>query len=423
MRDPLPVLVLTLGITLLAGGESRAGSAATPASPAFSAPFACLSRTGPRVILSGAYPSGYVNTKLAANTVVDARGATLTDSDDHPGLVLGGGSGICLVGGSVLGAYPRDQGWAFFHDSVRNNGGVEHKSQGGEIEGTTIDNVEDGVRFRGDGFAVRAVHGGDVHDDCIDDHELLAGSVTDSLFDGCYVFISARPNAGQDGTGKTITLRGLVAYHKAYPDPTQETLNPGEGALFKWGDTSPSVILEDNVFRADQGTDAEGHGGIPSRVKIEHCHNNTMVWLGPGTFPGDIPNDPVTGEPCLHITTDKAVWDRAWEDWIGRHATSCPEPGPDGVLCVLKTGLPARECAADHLSHALQRQVDRANTLAARASTTSSAKTAARLVSLLRRRLVKMLKLVQRTRGKHPLSEGCRTTLAQVLGDATGKLR
>jgi hypothetical protein len=100
----------------------------------------------------------------------------------------------------------------------------------------------------------------------------------------------------------------------------------------------------------------------------------------------------------------------------------CLAPGPDGVLCVLRTELPVSECAADHLPGAFGRQVARASVLAARISVTPEGRKSAHLTTILTTRLAKIAKLFRRTGGKHRLSPGCIAGLERVLGEATDKL-
>jgi hypothetical protein len=41
--------------------------------------------------------------------------------------------------------------------------------------------------------------------------------------------------------------------------------------------------------------------------------NVTLVWLGPGRYPGSLPAAGLT------VTRDRRVWDRAKADWLARH--------------------------------------------------------------------------------------------------------
>ena len=157
------------------------------------------------------------------------------------------------------------------------------------IESLTIHDYGDGIRLRegATNWTVRDANESYLHDDCLENDRLYTGTVTDSLFDGCYVGFSARPSSSDttsDGRGHTMTIdRSLV---RLQPMPTTyKGPAPGHGGFFKWDDTgrSPSLVLHDNVFRVDQ---LPNHGslGLPDGYAVS-CSGNVIVWLGAGAFP------------------------------------------------------------------------------------------------------------------------------------------
>jgi hypothetical protein len=107
------------------------------------------------------------------------------------------------------------------------------------------------------------------------------------------------------------------------------------------------LALYDNVFMAEeQGQVTDEKMGVPPG-KLVDCANNTMVWLGPGSYPAELP-------ACFTLTTDRAVWDDAVADWIGRHTqrcssdADCADANPctaDG--CDVATGVCAHEPLGD----------------------------------------------------------------------------
>jgi hypothetical protein len=307
----------------------------------------CLAGDGPLLVLSGPHPNGYTNAALAPSTRIDASAATFTDATNIVPLELGGGDDLCIVGGTVEGVYDPGVSWTYVHDSTRNHGGVLLDGPANStIEGVRIHNVADGVRMQGgaDGFTIRRVWMSYIRDDCVDDHHLYGGVIVDSLLDGCYVGLSARPNSTQDGRGKTIRIIDSVMRLQAYPDPhSSESRNPGHGALFKWHNSdpsrSPALALHGNVVLIDQDSDAGI--GVPASATIESCADNVMVWLGPGPFPDDLGTDPATGAPCFTVTTDRGVWDRRVAEWHGGCETDadCNDVNPcttdacDGGVC------------------------------------------------------------------------------------------
>src|SRR6185503_13161570 len=201
------------------------------------------------------------------------------------------------------------------------------------IDGLRVDNVTDGIRPRpGDGFTVRNAWLSYVRDDCIENDYMSGGLVEDSLFDGCFVAFSARPStpiidAGYDGSAKLWTIRDTLVRLQPMPGPPEPSDdNLGHNGFFKWHlwdrpaeSLSPKLALHGNVFMAERvGQVRPDRMGIPPG-QLQSCSNNVMVWLGPGDFPGALPE-------CFTVTRDRAVWDNAVADWIARHPDLVPVP-------------------------------------------------------------------------------------------------
>jgi len=281
-------------------------------------PLVCLGRIGPLLALGGTYAGGYQNDTLADGTIVLATSAIFDSAPGVPPFVVGGGADLCIGGGQVAGQFPRDSSWSSMHGDCCNVGGVEVKAAAPTIEGIRIDNVEDGIRVRppADGFIVRRLHLSHIFDDAIDDHECLGGTVDDVLSDGSYVGISSRPNVGQDGTGKVLTISNSLFRLETTTQPAPSETPPAHGALFKWDDHAVWLVLRNNVFVVVK---SNSDLGIPSSAHIVSCANNQLVWLGTGEYPGDLGQDPKTGKPCLTVTTDPSVWDAAVAAWQARH--------------------------------------------------------------------------------------------------------
>ena len=92
---------------------------------------------------------------------------------------------------------------------------------------------------------------------------------------------------------------------------------PGHAGFFKWNETgrSPKLSLIGNVFRVDQ---KQNHGtlGLPVGYEVS-CANNTIVWLGTGTFPGAA--SWLAKCPDTRIVTTRATWDDAVALWTAVH--------------------------------------------------------------------------------------------------------
>jgi hypothetical protein len=288
-------------------------------------PFACLADGGGDIILSGTRLEPYRNNELPSGTKIDARTATVVAFPDngHP-INLGGGTGGCFSGGAVLGQYDPTWTWEQMHDNF-NNAGVAFANGSYTVDGVRVDNMTDGIRPRTAGaFAIRNVWLSHIRDDCIENDDLLEGIVDDSLLDGCYVGFSTRPSQenidhGMNGSARVWTIQNTLVRLEAMPGPADgEPTELGHGGFFKWHlwnnpaqSLSPKLALYNNIFMAEQMSVNGSRMGTPPGQVLD-CANNTMVWLGPGAFPGELPS-------CFTITTDRSVWDDAVADWHDRH--------------------------------------------------------------------------------------------------------
>lgn len=255
---------------------------------------------------------------LPAAAVVDARTARWVHVDPWPVSVTGRGA-VCWVGGTIAGTYPTDTPWETFHHT----GAFNIANPDSIVEGVRVHDYGDAFNLR-DGaerFTIRGAHTSNVHDDCVQDDHLTSGAITDSLFDGCYVGISTRPSSNDtssDGRGDRIVLDGSLL--RLAPMPTvYKGPAPGTGGFFKWDQDagrSPTLVLHDDVLRADQ---APNHGslGLPEGYDVE-CSGVTIVWLGPGSFPGAASWR--SRCPDTRIVTDVSVWDDAVRAWVAAHA-------------------------------------------------------------------------------------------------------
>jgi hypothetical protein len=247
---------------------------------------------------------------LAAGETVDATGAWWLQVDNWP-ISFGGGGGGCWVGGRVIGTWPQSTPWSTFHHT----GALDVTNPDFTIAGLRVHNIGDGIRIRAGatGFRVTGVHLSFLHDDCVENDQLYSGVVEDSLFDGCYVAFSARPTKGEsvDGHRNVETFRGNVV--RLQPTPTVfKGRAPGTGGFFKWDRTGrgPKLVIEDNVFRADQRPNHQDLT-VPKGYGVT-CRNNVVVWLGKGRYPDRLPR-------CFTVTRDRKVWDRAVADWYAAH--------------------------------------------------------------------------------------------------------
>jgi hypothetical protein len=268
---------------------------------------------------------------LPDRSAVDARGAAWISDRAYPVLVRSSQTevrdAICFVGGTIASTLPHESTpWGAWHDTAA----MIVQEGDFELIGTRFDNLGDGVRFsrrEAQDWTVRGVRMTRVHDDCIENDWMHSGTIDDSLFDGCYVFYSARGPSenGIDGGDNTVTITDSLVRMEPMPALYDGSPGPGHGPLFKLaGDPgqgrSPRLVIRDSVFRLDQapshdraGVPTLNHDRDPSTPGLPYldpadCSGNTVVWLGEGPFPDELPS-------CFDITTDVSVWNLAVADW------------------------------------------------------------------------------------------------------------
>jgi hypothetical protein len=269
----------------------------------------CLA--GRRVVASPAgLQSDRFRMDIPRDGAVDALGALWLQTDNWP-VSFGGGGGGCWLGGRVVGTYEQSTPWSEFHHT----GAMNITNPDFTVVGFRVHNIGDAIRIRTGArdFRITAAHLSFLHDDCVENDQLYSGVIEDSLLDGCYVAFSARPSHGDQAEGRrnTVTVRGNVV--RLQPTPTvYKGRAPGTGGFFKWDESgrAPKLVVEDNVFRADQRPNHQSLG-LPSGYHVQ-CRNNVVVWLGTGRFPDHLPK-------CFKVTRDRKVWDRAVAGWYAAH--------------------------------------------------------------------------------------------------------
>jgi hypothetical protein len=291
------------------GGGDTGGGDTGGGDPAPSAG-SCLNQSGPLITLSGTQSRFDKRDATAANTKFDARQAWWTGTTAFP--VLFGTQqtpGICWSGGRIQGGWSGGTSWSTYHSSA----GLFSESPNATVEDVTISNYGDAIRQvdYAENWTIRRMHVVDAHDDCVENDRLYAGLIEDALFEGCYVFLSSRPGSGVElpvnGSNKVVTIRSTLVWHKPMPSVYRGP-TPGTGPLFKWSPTGNQLAIHNSIFRVDQ---VPNHGDLEI-PNIVSCSNNTIVWLGAGSYPARLP-------ACFRVTTDKSVWDQAVAAWKTQH--------------------------------------------------------------------------------------------------------
>ena len=319
-----PQLVVTHtpsgGATSSASSSSSAASSSSSGGGGSDTPASCLEGNGPLVTVSGPQSSAYdKRDDFATATRVDAHAASWTGVSNTP-VRIGGGDDICFSGGKIQGTWdPNTTSWETYHDSY----GFSVYGNGLVLENLRVDNYGDAITVRtepalGMDFVIRGAHVTNNHDDCVQNDGMKAGLIDDSLFDGCYVFFSARGYGS--GPNNVVTIQNSLArlqpFMTYYQGSTTDPAQARHGGFWKIDefDKAPKLAIHNNVFRADK----DSHSWIPlapNAKSIASCSNNVIVWLGPGAFPEPLPS-------CFTVTTDKSVWDNAVATWKAKHAVN-----------------------------------------------------------------------------------------------------
>jgi hypothetical protein len=319
------------------GVRADVSTDSTTAAPATSpeAPHDCLSqdrRDNGRVAKVRGSKTAVRVQDVADQRTYDLRGATIVGypKASRYALLFGKrtpGVATCVVGGTVLGQQARSHTWQTMKRQLDGDG-LNFKSQGGLVDGMRIDNLEDGIgTIGGDptGIVIRNIHLSYIRDDCIENDAIVQLLVQDSLLDGCFTGLSLRPGAnahprsapaGERTQLERVLLRlQPMPYRRDQAKCKRDGL--GTGGFFKWSPYANQLVVTDSVLLAERiAARCSRAMNFPKGV----YQNVTLVWLGPGDYPGKLPARGVT------VTNDRAVWDRAKADWLTRHGSAASAP-------------------------------------------------------------------------------------------------
>lgn len=269
----------------------------------------------------------------------------------------------CVIGGSVVGNIPRDwprEKWYHGTDTTAEWDGEGYRlSQTADSPwtyqyGSYVENVSDGFDPNGLANGVNhdyldRVHAKYVRDDCIEvegegysPHSL---TVNDSLFDGCFNFLSMRPtgtsHADAGTTEGTLTIDNSLVYVQPQPlsandcatHPERCVDGKGNHAFFKWSSSAvKDVVVRNTVLRMDQPATASTRAMNFPQGTYE---NVTLVWTWPEPYTSfaSLP-------PGVTVTKDVGVWDRAKAAWLARTISTDPAapPAPTNLAPVALAG-------------------------------------------------------------------------------------
>lgn len=316
-----------------------------------------------RVTISGDQGfTEYNNFTLPDNSVVDARTAIFRQKT-YPTLVsdyvLSLATNpdvvdVCVVGATQIGDNSETISWSQSHSN--NHAFPLVRDSDYVMDGIRSHNGGDGPRMRISFYNTLVLKDSWLsyhRDDCIENDGQHPLRVEDSLFEGCYVFLSTRDSNSSnedsacndfhtapchvyldnniialgDGdthedTGNGIFRRDGVFGGQRQPEKASSS-EWGWGKIIKGGDyTQWRLHVTNNIFlvpdcpyvsgsKTCDGTGAFHMGFGHAQGHVVECSNNIIVWLGSGPYPGDIPNDP----SCVVVTTDQEVYENARDQW------------------------------------------------------------------------------------------------------------
>jgi len=288
----------------------------TPTPPTSLNLYPCLNGSGPLTTLSGDYVTPYMNTRVPANTRIDARLARWVDAGKVP-FRVGGGANFCVEGGEIIGLFPLSTSWDEMHATYAS------QIRGGRnflLENLRVHNYGDGFFIGSEdnsGFVFRGGYLSQIRDDAISNDYGWPGTIEDTLIDGTYVGFSDRGFTAASSQA-IMEIRNTLVRLQTY-DQTYNNSGPGHGWFWKFDSEAIKLSLHGNIFFAESPSIHSSAKLLPEKIvsckKPDGSPDNTIVWTGQGPYPR--PDELLTG--CFTLTTDSSVWYKAVIDWKIRH--------------------------------------------------------------------------------------------------------
>jgi len=244
-------------------------------------------------------------------------------------------AGTCVLGGVVDGSIDPTLGWQYVHDSISGFGYRVFNTGNIAIDRIRVHNVEDGFKprecdssqpvcpdFINTGtFAMSRAYMTGIRDDSIENDEFMAGSITDSLFDGVWTFLSEQLQ------GTTSTSSATIGPNEPNTITIDGDLvrlaitNGGETGAGKWFKYQGAVahhtpVISNSIFAVDaQPRLGWSSLDLPAGT-VWNGTNNYILWLGtPGGYGGPMP----AGVTFLEGQAALDKWSQARNDWLTAH--------------------------------------------------------------------------------------------------------
>ena len=228
------------------------------------------------------------------------------------------------------------------------------------VDGARIARVWDGIRTAptAQDFTIRNTWLTVARDDCIENDPSNAGTLSDSLLEGCFNGISMRNDNASADSPNVVTIDKLLMSVAAYPyadrGATSDANAPVEaGDFFKTNQYSAKATITNSIFAYDlEDGEVLGAGGggflryfAPNGAGIVSCSNNKVLWLRDDSPPAQVTN--LAG--CYQLVSGAAardLWNREKCEWINDHppaVTRRQRPdaargvGEDPITCFVPT--------------------------------------------------------------------------------------
>jgi hypothetical protein len=271
--------------------------------------------------LSGDY--GFQSTRLtpAESVTIDASDArwivaNIGDELNRYPVIIEGGSGVTIFGGTIAGQVPMDMEWT---DAYVNSAALFLRNPDDVVvRDWSITRAWDGIRLRGDesaSFTIDGVYLSQIRDDAIENDSGVSGTISNSFFDGVFVGFSTGEANMPDRSDNVITIDNVLVRMEA-------SLHKGKithQSPFKTFDNSPQMEIHNSVF-AIVDPDHAGQPRLPTAwEKTISASNNYYLNLSDTPFPKNYPL-PGEGFTVLQGKEARDFWAKesaAWESSDG----------------------------------------------------------------------------------------------------------
>lgn len=181
-------------------------------------------------------------------------------------------------------------------------------------EGTEQDNT---ARFLLDGAYMTYIR-----DNAVEDDNLMSGTIRDSLFDGVFNLLSAKPSSSGDYSNldMVVTLDRVIARLQALPDASAPD-GTAHNKVFKWAEeVAGSVVVRDSIFYLEEVPEGNS-SNMPFPTGV---YEDVTVILG-RAFDGDRDGDttdldyPAALPAGVTQTRDISIFTTARDAWLTAH--------------------------------------------------------------------------------------------------------